>query len=159
MAYWHLLVLAVAAGTIYLDLRWRRIPNWLLLPALLLALALRGWEGGWPAVWAGLQGWLVGIGLLLLPYLRRGVGGGDVKLLGVLGACGGPLFALHTFLLGAVLGGLVSLYLLVRSSLLRPALRVVWWEFFLPGSLPLSSGLFFPYGVCFALGGVLALWW
>ncbi len=98
-----LLVLAAAC-----DIRSHRIPNWLTLAGLAVGLAWHGWQGGGPGWLMSLEG--IGVaGLALLPYAVRGLGAGDVKLLGAVGALLGPVFLLWT-LLGTILaGGLLAL--------------------------------------------------
>lgn len=154
------LVITVALVSIATDLCRRRIYNAVLFPAVIFALGYRAIGGGWAGLEEGLAGLGAGVGLLLIPYLAGGVGAGDVKLLGTVGACGGPLFALYTFLAGAVLGGLVSCYLLARNGKLGLALKGVCFGFLLPGGMRLwlgESGDRFPYGVMFCLGVFVAL--
>ena len=110
---------AVLAAAVVTDLRSRRIPNLLTLPAalgfLLLRLALSGPEGLLP----GLYG--LGLGLaLMLPAWGLGVmGGGDAKLMAAVGAALGPAGALWSFLFTSLYGGAYAL----AALLLRPAGR------------------------------------
>ncbi|MEW6771805.1 MAG: prepilin peptidase [Bacillota bacterium] len=155
------LVIAVALVSIATDLYRRRIYNAVLFPAVIFALGYRAVGGGWAGLEEGLAGLGAGVGLLLIPYLAGGVGAGDVKLLGTVGACGGPLFALHTFLAGAVMGGLVSCYFFKKQGRLWLALKGACFSFLLPGGVRLwlgESGIKFPYGVVFCLGVFVALW-
>ena len=69
------------------DLKTRRIPNWLTVISLVLALAFHLTTGGWPGLLAALGGFAVGFGILLVLWLIGGGGGGDVILMGALGAC------------------------------------------------------------------------
>lgn len=71
----------VWAGALCLsDLRARRLPNVLTLPAGALALAA---AIGWPALLPGIGIW---VGLYLVVFLLGGLGAGDVKLAVPLGA-------------------------------------------------------------------------
>ena len=100
------------------DIRTHRIPNSLVLLGLALGLAGHGWRGGAPGLLLSLEGIAVA-GAALLPYALGGLGAGDVKLLGAVGALMGPLFLLWT-LLGAVLaGGLLALAWAARRGVLR----------------------------------------
>ncbi|MGI6655706.1 MAG: prepilin peptidase [Desulfobulbus sp.] len=97
------------------DLHGRIIPNAITLPTLLggclyLGLTLPGMEG----VFLSLTGALLGGGLLLLPYLRGMVGGGDLKLLAALGAWLGPGAVFSLFLYATVAGGLLAVGRLVQ---------------------------------------------
>ena len=70
----------VAIAAVY-DIRFRRIPNWLVLTGLVLGLGLNTFLFRWP----GARASLLGIGLAFLIYfplyLLRGMGAGDVKLM------------------------------------------------------------------------------
>ena len=98
----YLFVAAVAMYTFaaaVTDLRQRRIPNYLTVPAALLGLLFHSFApGGWGFL-TSLAGFAVGFGLLLLPWIVGGGGMGDVKLLAALGAWFGPRLMLIAFAL------------------------------------------------------------
>ncbi len=81
-------ILALVAGLG--DLRTRRIPNRLTVSALLAGLAVNGILGGWRGMVFSLEGAALGLGILLPVVLLRGLGAGDWKLMGALGAMVGP---------------------------------------------------------------------
>ena len=98
---WLLAVIpALVAG--WTDWRWRRIPNWLTVPALLLGIAVNCFATGWAGAKESLLGAGLGLGLLLPFVLIRSLGAGDWKLAGALGAFLGPS-RMITVLLGTVL--------------------------------------------------------
>lgn len=107
MLLWTVLLalLAVAAGT---DLRWQRIPNWITYPGILLGLGLRQGLGGWPATDDGIRGLVLCGGVMLLCFVMFQLGGGDLKLVAMMGAFlgweRGMEALLWTFILGGVLG-------------------------------------------------------
>lgn len=94
------LVMLVAA---LLDLRSRRIPNWLTVPFLFVGFAFQIVWQGWEGLTFALVGFATGFGVLFVLWLIGGGGGGDVKLMAALGAWLGPKLILITFLLSAVL--------------------------------------------------------
>jgi prepilin peptidase CpaA len=104
-----LLVLAV----IY-DQRERRIPNILILVGLVLGLSWNIYGAGFPGLLFSLQGLAAGLALLFIPFALGGMGAGDVKLLGMVGAFKGAVFAFHTFIAMALWGGLVAVILLIN---------------------------------------------
>ena len=59
-----------------------------------------------------LSGTLLGIGLLIVPYLMGGMGAGDAKLLGSVGAILGPKGVFIAFLFTAIAGGIYAVILL-----------------------------------------------
>ena len=112
------LVIAVA-----LDFATARIPNWLTLPAAIGALAWHATVSGWTGMLAGATGWLVGIALLLGPWLFGGLGGGDAKLMGTVGAFLGPKGCFVAFLGTALVGGVAAVALLAWHGALGSTCR------------------------------------
>ncbi len=115
-------VVAVVAG-IY-DIRYRRIPNWLVLPAWLAGFAVnvvlsRGWQG---LALAGL-----GFGLAFLVYfplyLLRAMGAGDVKLMAAIGALLGAVSWFYVFVLASVIGAVSGIVLITFAGRIRKTCR------------------------------------
>jgi Flp pilus assembly protein protease CpaA len=131
---WPWLLLGPAVAAALVDVRSRRIPNRLVVPALGAALLLALWQGGIVPALAGMVvGAGTGIGARVVA--RGGFGMGDVKLLAYGGAAVG-LGGVWTLLLGTAMGGgALGLAYLARSG--RAATV--------------------PYGVAIALGLALAL--
>ncbi len=102
---------ACAALGAVCDLRWRRIPNWLTGPGILLGLLLHWQLGGWSSLaGAGVGGLLAGT-VFLLFYLAGGMGAGDVKLITAV-CCLAGLSAVAGILVStAILGGVFAIVL------------------------------------------------
>ena len=81
------LLVVVAA---YLDLRDRRIPNWLTGTGVLVGLGSNYYQSGWPGLRNGLLGLSAAFALYALLFALRAMGGGDVKLMAAVGAFTGP---------------------------------------------------------------------
>jgi prepilin peptidase CpaA len=97
------------------DYRFHRVPNWLCALVVGAGLAAQTfWNGGAGAL-AGLEGMLVGFGVLVGLWLIRGMGAGDVKLMAALGAWLGPQLTLAAIAVGGVLGGVMALALVARQ--------------------------------------------
>lgn len=103
-------ICAIALSVVALvwDVRTRRIPNAVTVSALLAALLFHGITGGWSGLAFALGGFGAGFGLLFVLWLVGGGGGGDVKLMGALGAWLGAPLILIVFL-GSALVALVML--------------------------------------------------
>ena len=72
------------------DLSTRKLPNWLTVPAFVAAIVFHTFTSGWRGLGLCMGGFAVGFGLLLVLWLIGGGGGGEVKLMGALGAWLGP---------------------------------------------------------------------
>src|SRR5208337_1772944 len=115
------LLLAMWAG--WLDWRLRRIPNWLTVPALGAGLAANTLAWGWLGTKAALEGAGLGLALLLPFVLLRGLGAGDWKLMGALGAWVGPS-RLVVVLLGTVLiAGTMAIFQMVRYGRVKETVK------------------------------------
>ena len=118
------LVLAGWAG--WLDWRVRRIPNWLTIPALLVGLILSGALWRWPGLKNSLEGAGICLGVLLPFVLMRGLGVGDWKLMGALGAYLGPYRAIAVLLGTIVIAGVMSIVEVIRQRKVVETLRNLW---------------------------------
>ena len=99
------LIVTVAAFTLCClvsDLRTRRIPNWLTVPAFALGLLTHAATGGFAGLGFSLLGFLTGFGILFVLWLIGGSGGGDVKMMGALGAWLGAWLTVLVFIASAV---------------------------------------------------------
>lgn len=162
---------AVAAGSVWFDLRERRLPNALTVGALALALVLRV-PIGLGALVDGLLGALIGLGLALPFFLVGGLGGGDVKLLAAVGAFLGPRDIWFALLVMALVGAVMAIAVIVRHRALgRTAanLRTIivtfgrrtftGWkgaESEAPVTLETEGVLTVPYGVAIAAGALVS---
>jgi prepilin peptidase CpaA len=114
----HLTLLALLLAATVTDLRTRRIPNLLTVPAMVLGLALHAANGGWDGLLLALGGLGLGLGLMLVPFLFGVMGAGDVKLMAAAGAFLGAGAVLKAFVFTSLAGGVYALAVLA----LRPAL-------------------------------------
>lgn len=101
-----LILLAIATFT---DLRSRRIPNWLSLPFLLLGIAVSTWLHGWKGIAHSLEGMALGAFLFFILSLLGGMGMGDVKLCGAIGAWIWPHQMFIALVLTGIAGGIMAL--------------------------------------------------
>ena len=102
------------------DYREHRAPNWLNAAIALTGLAMQTTFSGWAGLESGLKGMLFAFGMLILFWAVKGIGAGDVKLMAALGAWLGPDMAVGAVMVGALLGGLMAVGMIIR--------RRRWWE-------------------------------
>ena len=150
-------LLLVTAGTAT-DLLYRRIPNWITLPAIICAIIYHGVADGWAdGAQSAVAGLFVGCALLFFPFAMGGMGGGDVKLLGALGAWLGSLDVLNIFLFSAWTGALWAALIMARDKTLAPALKQLlerMMYFYTTGRMQRTqrSGATMPYALSIAAG-------
>jgi prepilin signal peptidase PulO-like enzyme (type II secretory pathway) len=114
--WWQLLpLLGALALVVVLDLRARLIPDVITLPGLVYALGLAVVSGRGPTVIEAALGVLAGGGIVLLVALvsRGGMGGGDIKLMAMLGAALGWQGALGALALSQVAAAVMAIGLVV----------------------------------------------
>lgn len=121
-----LLAFLLLAATVY-DIRFRRIPNWLVVAGMVTGFVWHGSTLGLPGLASAAAG--LGLGFLLyFPlYLLRARGAGDVKLLAAIGAIIGAVNCLWIFLLTAILGGVIAFVLLFFRGRVRHTFFNVAW--------------------------------
>jgi prepilin peptidase CpaA len=150
-----LVVLLVAS--VATDVRSRRIPNVITLPAIGLGVALQTLVGGVDGFLISFAGFAVAVLAFVVPVTLRVVGAGDLKLVAAIGALMGPAFVLWTILLGAVIGGLIAIVVLVSRRQLTPVLVGAGLDL-MSRTVPVAStGLKLPYAIPIALGAALSM--
>lgn len=161
-----LLLSAVLLTCLYTDIRYKRIYNIITFPAAVVAiianLHLHGLNGGVDSI----KGLAFGMGLLFIPFVMGGIGAGDVKLLGIIGAFKGPEFVWFTFLYMAITGGLISFWIMARNKNIAFRLKAILFTLLsFIGITPKinyletiesSAALTFPYGIAITAGAVIA---
>ena len=150
-------LVAALAYAVFTDLRSRRITNRLTYTTTLFGLVVNTVGGGWSGLSTSALGWLTGLGIMLLPFLLRAMGAGDVKLLAAIGALKGPQFVLVVALYAALVGGLLAVFYLVRERRLAATTRYIayGWFWALRGNGPKAGSI--PYAPAIAAGVLLAL--
>ncbi len=178
--YWIVTCAVLVPGLVvasWVDYAQRRVPNWLNLAIIGAGFAVQGVYFGWSGVGAGALGLLVGFGVLIIPWAMHGMGAGDVKLMAAIGVWLGPWMTLVSFVLGAAIGGVIAVIMIVSARRVQLALghmglilmktrsrETMFGEFASAKSLGESPQLL-PYGVPLSIGSLIVLsgqvfgWW
>lgn len=159
MAGGAVILCGVASWT---DLRSRRIPNALTIPALVAALCVHSALGAGQGLLLSACGALAAGALLLPGYLFRFTGAGDVKLLMAVGAILSFPTALLAGIAALLFGGVLGLVTALRLGRLREVLgRTVGlakWAAVraagVPVAAPETSKIHIPFGIAIALATV-----
>jgi prepilin peptidase CpaA len=101
------------------DLRTRKIRNWLTFSMILTGLCRPLLVGGPLSTGQAAVGMLAGMALPLMLFALGALGGGDVKLLAGVGAWLGALAAVQVFCLAAIFGMIIVLAQAISQGRLR----------------------------------------
>lgn len=159
-----LLLLPLSVIVIYYDVRFRRIPNVVVVSALTAGLAINTAFAGFGGALSSVKG----LGLAFLPmflmHLFGAMGAGDVKLFAAIGAVLGVALVPTTFVVVVMLGAALAVYSMIRSGTVFSTLHGVVRIFvgILPGwemprfAMPPDRSHTIPYGVAIMLGSVIS---
>jgi prepilin peptidase CpaA len=159
-----ILFIPLAFSITYMDVRYRRIPNRLVLVTLLTGIAVNAFFGAWHGLFESLGGLVIAFGIMFLFHIFGTMGAGDVKLFAAIGAVVGSSLILPTFLIVALTGGLLAICKMVYSRRVLTTMLGVG-QFFvglLPGqrlpriSVPADPSYTLPYAVPICIGSVLS---
>ena len=109
-------VVAFTAAAVFTDLKSLRIPNWLTVPSFAIAVLFYVLVDGWAGLQFSLLGFATGFGILFLLWVIGGGGGGDVKLMGAIGAWVGALPVLAIFIGSAVFAVLCTIAMMAMNK-------------------------------------------
>jgi prepilin peptidase CpaA len=107
----------------WVDFRTRKIPNWLTVPALVVGIGMHTVVAGWSGAIASLEGAGLALVILLPLVLLRGLGAGDWKLMGAVGAFLGPLMLLFVLLGSIFVSGFMAIVAILRTQRVGETLR------------------------------------
>lgn len=115
------ILVALLGTAVVLDLRERRVPNWLTVPAAAVGVALAAAPDG-IGLWQALGGMAMALAVLLPLYALRAMGAGDVKLFAAAGSFVGVVGTLVALLYALALGGVLAVACAWRAGVLKPLL-------------------------------------
>jgi prepilin peptidase CpaA len=160
-----LVLLAVALISAFTDLVHGKIYNAVTYPAILVGVVLQMWLHGGAGLPLALAGFAVGFVPAFVLFVLGGMGGGDVKLLGAIGAIAGPMVATETLILAFLFGGLFALGKLAwHGRLFDSGVRIVrvLAGYVVPGlgraAAATTPALTVRFGVAICLAALAALW-
>lgn len=122
--YWHVTCAILVPGILWaswIDFAERRVPNWLNVALIVVGFSVQAMFFGTSGLSIAAVGMLTGFGLLILPWLMHGMGAGDVKLMAAIGVWIGPVLTVYSFALGALLGGVAAVIMVLSTGRLRMA--------------------------------------
>lgn len=161
---WLVGILLIVAA--YIDGKQLRVPNWLTWPMVLSGLIYNTWISGWEGLGFGLWGMVVGLLCLLPLYAVGGMGAGDVKLMGGMGAWLGWETTLYAYVVSVMVGAVIAIGMALYKRDFRKhyanfiAIFLEWIEIKNPAELSKIAAerkpkmLLLPYGIPICIGSI-----
>jgi prepilin peptidase CpaA len=158
------LFIPMAIMIIYMDVRYRRIPNKLVLVTLIGGITLNTLFGGTHGLVVSLGGFALAFGVMFFFHAFGTMGAGDVKLFGAIGSILGTSLVLPTLVVVALTGGVMAIFKMVYSRRAKTTMFGVLQFFYglLPGqtvprfAIPADRSYTLPYAVPICFGSLLA---
>ena len=160
-----ILLAPLAIFVIYYDVRYRRIPNVLVLATLVAGISINTGFSGVQGMISSLEGFALAFFPMLLMHIFGAMGAGDVKLFGAVGAVLGVSQVPLAFVVVVMLGAVLAVYTMLRAGTVVSTLHGVLRIFVgvLPGwemprfTMAPDRKHTIPYGVAIMLGSLIAV--
>ncbi len=160
-----ILLAPLALFVIYYDVKYRRIPNVIVLATLVAGISVNTIFSGFPGMLSSLEGFALAFFPMLLMHIFGAMGAGDVKLFGAVGAVLGASLVPLTFVVVVMLGAVLAIYTMLRAGTVLTTLHGVLRIFvgILPGwemprfAMSPDRKHTIPYGVAIMLGSMIAI--
>ena len=151
------------------DIRVAKIPNAITFPSMVIGVIYHGASHGLSGAWLSIAGLLVGSAVFLPFYLLKGMGAGDIKLMGAVGALVGLKAVIPAIVFTALAGGIYVLVLIFfHPRALKglifgivPMLKtlLITGQLILPSLFEKGKKPQVRYGIAIAAGTMFSHWW
>jgi prepilin peptidase CpaA len=160
-----LVLVPMAIMITYWDIRYRRIPNKLVLITLIGGIAVNTVSRGSSGLFTSLGGMSLAFGLMFFLHAFGTMGAGDVKLFAAIGSVLGVSLVLPTLLVVAVTGGVFAILKMIHAKRVTSTMLGVLQFFIglLPGQriprfeIPADRSYTLPYALPICCGSLIAL--
>jgi len=157
----NIILILLAFTSFITDITKKKIYNVQTYPSMVLGLILSYAAGGGHGILMSFAGLFTGLALLFIIFLAGGIGAGDVKLLGAIGALKGTVFVLWTMFYTGLIGGIMAFALLIWKGKLLTTFKTLFAFLRHPvkaqGNQKTEERIYLPYGVAISLGSIWAL--
>jgi len=167
ISYFIIIFIGLFIATV-IDVKTRRIPNWLTVSLTLIGLGNSFIAEGLIGLGGHTIAMLIGLITFFLFYLLKVFGAGDAKMMASLGAIMGFPFIIYASVMVIIVGGIISFFLLVKKN----GLREIWFvltsfiKALFSGNLKDFHGWIndtsentFPFSIAITIGSVITLWY
>lgn len=165
--YIRFVLAGILIGAAIIDLLIRKIPNLITYPTIIVAFTYHFFYNGIHGLFFSVAGLMTGLITLGIFYVFGGMGAGDVKLLGAVGAVLGPQQVLNAFVFTGIIGGMYGIIVILFrfdaskkmiTRIMTTTKTLVFTGNFIP--IPAAEDEKPPklcYGVAIALGTLLTM--
>ena len=159
------LFIPLAAAIIYMDIRYRRIPNKLVFAVLVAGLTMNTLIGGVHGLVSSLGGLGVAFAMMFFLHVFGTMGAGDVKLFAAVGSLVSISHVLETMLVVAMMGGMLAVCKMIYARRTGQTMAGVIQFFYglLPGQtvphfeVPADPSYTLPYAIPICLGALVSM--
>ena len=160
-----ILLIPIAFAVIYFDVRYRRIPNVIVISTLVAGVIINSAIGSWGGMLGSAEGFALAFVPMFLMHLFGAMGAGDVKLSGAVGAVLGVTMVPLALIIIVMMGAVLAIYSMIRSGRVFTTLHGVLRIFvgIMPGwemprfAMPPDRRHTIPYGVAIMIGSLIAV--
>lgn len=159
------LFIPLAAAIIYMDIRYRRIPNKLVFAMLVAGLTMNTLIGRVHGLSSSLEGLGLAFAMMFFLHAFGTMGAGDVKLFAAVGSLVGISHVLPTLLIVAMTGGLFAICKMIYARRVGQTMVGVIHFFYglLPGQtvphfdVPTDGSNTLPYAIPICFGALVSV--
>ena len=159
-----LLFFPLALMIVYMDVRYRRIPNKLVLIILIGGILLNTLFNGFNGLLLSLGGFAFAFAVMFFLHVFGTLGAGDVKLFGAIGAISGVYMVLPTLVVVVLTAGVLATCKMIYARRVGATMFGVFQFFYglLPGQtvprfdIPADRSYTLPYAVPICFGSLIS---
>ncbi|MEO0074813.1 MAG: A24 family peptidase [candidate division WOR-3 bacterium] len=146
------------------DLTKQKIYNWVTLPGIGLGFLINGIFSGMVGLKSAGLGFSIGFSFLFIIFLVGGMGGGDVKLMGAIGALKGYPFVISALVYSILVGGFIAFAVLIWKKKFLRTMRNIFlfliskvFPFIHSSEMKKEEMEKVPFGIAIVIGTIWAL--
>lgn len=125
---WQFILLGIMISiAFYTDVKKAKIPNYISISGVLIGVFYHFIDKGPIGLWFSIKGLLIGFLILFALYLFGGIGAGDVKLFGAIGAITGLEFVLSSIIYSILYGGVIGILILLNRREFIRRIKAVFY--------------------------------
>ncbi|MGM0941699.1 MAG: A24 family peptidase [Bacillota bacterium] len=127
--HFYLLIVFLGVAAFY-DIKYSRLPNWLNVSGAMVGLLFHLFFNQLDWLLNSVFGLLAGGGIMLVLYIFKAIGAGDVKLFAAIGAISGVLFTLYSIMYSIIFAGFIAIIILLFTKTFLVNMTLAFYHIF-----------------------------